>query len=323
MQASLLPADEPTTRTSRVSEADPLAIEEAIRQVTWVGLVVNLLLAGAKFLAGTLAGSRALVADAVHSLSDLVTDVVVLVGAGMWTVPADAGHPHGHGRIETVVSAAIGFALGAAGIGLAWSALVALHQGVASSPGWLAFWMGCVSVVTKEWLFRWTFRVGKRYRSSALLANAWHHRSDALSSIPVAVAVAGSRLHPEWHFLDHVAAILVSMLILYVAWTIIVPAIAQLTDAGLSEEEVERLVQLVLQTEGVRATHEIRSRYIGTKLQVDLHILVDPQLTVREGHRIAAAVRDRLLEEVENLADVLVHVEPFEPQEIKAGTRFP
>lgn len=295
---------------------------EAIRFVTRVGLYVNLALALSKFITGWLAGSRALVADAVHSLSDMVTDVVVLVGAGWWTGPADAGHPHGHGRIETVVSVIIGVALGAAGIGLGWSALVALHQGVASSPGWLAFLIACLSVVSKEWLFRWTFQVGKRYRSSALLANAWHHRSDALSSLPVAVAVAGSKLYPQWHFLDHVAAIMVSALILYVSWTIIVPAIAQLTDAGLSEEEVERIVRLVLQTEGVRATHEIRSRYIGAKLQVDLHILVDPDLSVREGHRIATAVRDRLLQEVEDLADVLVHVEPFEAVEIKAGTRF-
>lgn len=295
---------------------------EVIRLVTKVGLFVNISLALGKFLAGWLAGSRALVADAVHSLSDMVTDVVVLVGAGWWTGPADAGHPHGHGRIETVISAIIGIALGAAGVGLGWSALVALHEGRASSPGWAAFMIACLAVVSKEWLFRWTFRIGKRFRSSALLANAWHHRSDALSSLPVALAVAGSKLHPQWHFLDHVAAIMVSALILYVAWTIIVPAVAQLTDAGLREEEVERIVRLVLQTEGVRATHEIRSRYIGSKLQVDLHILVDPELSVREGHRIATAVRDRLLQEVEDVADVLVHVEPFEPEEIKAGTRF-
>ena len=295
---------------------------EIIRHVTRVGLVVNLALAGGKFLVGWIAGSRGVMADAVHSLSDTVTDVVVLVGAGMWTMPADPGHPHGHGRIETLVSLVIGVALGAAGIGLAWSALVAIHQGVGSSPGWLAFGISCVSVGVKEWLFRWTFRVGKEYRSSALLANAWHHRSDALSSLPVAVAVAGSRLYPQWQYLDSIAAILVAVLIVHMAWTIIVPAAVQLTDAGLSEEEVERIVKLVLETEGVRATHEIRSRYLGAKLQVDLHILVDPQLSVREGHRIATEVRERLLREVENLADVLVHVEPFEPAEIKAGTRF-
>ncbi len=295
---------------------------EVIRLVTRVGLLINLFLAAAKFIAGALAGSRALVADAVHSLSDMITDVVVLVGAGWWTGPADARHPHGHGRIETVVSATIGLALAAAGIGLGWSALVALHEGHASSPGWLAFVIACACIVSKEWLFRWTFRLGKKHRSSALLANAWHHRSDALSSLPVAVAVAGSKLYPAWQFLDHVAAIIVSVLIIYVAWTIIVPALAQLIDAGLSEEEVERIVDLVLKTEGVRATHEVRSRYIGSRLQVDLHILVDPNLSVREGHRIATAVRDRLLSQVENLADVLVHVEPFEAAEITAGTRF-
>jgi cation diffusion facilitator family transporter len=295
---------------------------EVIRHVTRVGLVVNFFLATGKFLAGWLAGSRSLMADGVHSLSDMVTDVVVLVGAGMWTIPADARHPHGHGRIETLVSLIIGVALAGAGIGLGWSALRAIHWGEGSSPTWLAFFTACVSVVVKEWLFRWTFRVGKKYRSSALLANAWHHRSDALSSLPVAVAVAGSRLYPQWQYLDHIAAILVAALIIHVAWTIIVPAVAQLTDAGLSEEEVERIVRLVLETEGVRATHEIRSRFVGAKLQVDLHILVDPHLSVREGHRIATAVRDRLLQEVENLADVLVHVEPFEPAEIKAGTRF-
>jgi cation diffusion facilitator family transporter len=155
-----------------------------VRRVTLWGLVVNLGLSAAKFIFGIVGASQALVADGVHSLSDLVTDVAVLVGAGFWSAPADAEHPHGHGRIETLITSAIGIVLGGVGVGLGYRALLSLHEAHASQPGWSAFVVACLSIVAKEFLYRWTVHVGKRVKSSAAVANAWHHRSDALSSVP-------------------------------------------------------------------------------------------------------------------------------------------
>jgi len=290
---------------------DPIS---SVRRVTLWGLAVNVGLAVAKFLFGIVGGSQALVADAVHSLSDLVTDVAVVVGAGFWSAPADAEHPHGHGRIETLITSAIGILLGGVGVGLAYRAMQTLHEAHLSSPGWSAFAVACLSIVAKEALYRWTASVGKRVRSSAVVANAWHHRSDALSSVPVAIAVLGTRIGPSWGLLDHVATVIVAVLILHAAWEIAWPAFRELIDAGATEQDRKALFQLARQTEGVEEVHKLRTRYIGPGLQVDLHVLVRPELSVREGHAIAGVVKERLLEHGPNVIDVLVHVEPFDAE---------
>jgi cation diffusion facilitator family transporter len=294
-----------------------------VRRVTLWGLVVNLVLAAMKFVFGVVGASQALVADAVHSLSDSVTDVAVVVGAGFWSAPADAEHPHGHGRIETLITTAIGVLLAAVGIGLGWRALQALHEVHQSRPGWVAFAAACLSIVAKELLYRWTAHVGRRLRSSALVANAWHHRSDALSSLPVAVAVLGTRIWPAWGFLDHIAAVIVSVLILHAAWEITWPALRELIDAGASEQERKAMLTLARQTEGVRAVHKLRTRSIGAGLQVDLHVLVEPELSVRAGHAIAGVVKERLLQHGPNVIDVLVHVEPFDADHHKPAGGAP
>ncbi|NLX07752.1 MAG: cation transporter [Phycisphaerae bacterium] len=286
--------------------------EATIQWVTWWGLAVNLALSPTKLAIGFFASSQALVADAVHSLSDAITDVAVLVGARYWSAPADADHPYGHGRIETMIASAIGVMLAGVGVGLGYRALVTIEQHHASVPGWSAFAVASLSIVSKEALYRWTTRVAWRIRSSALIANAWHHRSDAFSSVPVALAVLGTRLHPSWTFLDHVGAIVVSLLIIRAAWRIVWPALNQLVDAGTSRETRDRLYTLVTQTPGVRSVHAMRTRHVGPGLQVDLHVLVNPDLTVREGHRIAHAVTDRLLHEEPEVIDALVHIEPYD-----------
>lgn len=292
-----------------------------VRRVTLWGLVVNLGLAGLKFVFGVVGSSQALVADAVHSLSDLTTDFAVLVGARYWSEPADAEHPHGHGRIETLITSAIGVLLGAVGVGLAYRAVVTLHQRHAATPGWSAFAAACASIVAKELLYRWTATVGKRIKSSAVIANAWHHRSDALSSLPVAVAVLATQVHRTWVFLDHVATVIVSVLILHAAWKIAWPALRALIDAGAARHEREAMLELALDTEGVRAVHKLRTRYIGPGLQIDLHVLVEPELSVREGHAIAGVVKERLLDQGPNVIDVLVHVEPYDPDHPGTVTR--
>ena len=287
-----------------------------VRRVTLWGLVANLALSALKFVFGVLGSSQALVADAVHSLSDSATDVAVLVGAKFWTAPADAEHPHGHGRIETIITGLIGAVLAGVGIGLGYRAVVTLHHRDFTTPSWIAFATACISIVAKEALYRWTVYVGRRVRSSAVIANAWHHRSDALSSVPVAVAVLGTRIQPDWVYLDHIATVIVAVLILHAAWMITWPALRQLVDAGATGKERQAILDLALQTEGVRAAHKLRTRHIGPGLQMDLHVLVDPALTVAQGHAIAGIVKDRLIQFGPEVVDVLVHVEPYGPETV-------
>jgi len=301
-------ADQPaeTRNMGNVAQA------RAVQRVTAWGLVVNLALSAMKFVLGVFGNSQALVADGVHSLSDSVTDVVVIVGAKYWSAPADADHPYGHGRIETLITLLIGAVLAAVGIGLVYRALSTLGLPHQAAPGWIVFVAACISMASKEVLYRWTIAVSRKIGSTALSANAWHHRSDGLSSLPVAIAVVGTKLRPDWFFLDHIGAIVVSLLILQAAWKILWPALNQLTDIGVGHEERARLHALVMSVSGVHEVHAIRSRHIGSGIQVDLHVLVDPQMTVRAGHEIARDVKYHLINEVADVVDVLVHVEPYE-----------
>ncbi|MEW5924143.1 MAG: cation diffusion facilitator family transporter [Candidatus Zixiibacteriota bacterium] len=283
-----------------------------MQKVTLWGLVVNLGLSGIKFFFGILGGSQALVADAVHSLSDSATDIAVIIGARFWTQPADEDHPHGHGRIETMVTFFIGAVLAVVGILIAYKAIRTIDSLHQKGPGWLVFLAACISIITKEILYQWTIKVGKRVKSSAMMANAWHHRSDSFSSIPVAIAVLGSKIQPSWTFLDHIGAIIVAVLIIQASWHIFWPALKQLSDIGATKTDLERLVSLVRKTEGVRDVHALRTRNIGPGLQVDLHVMVDPNLSVYNGHIIAGKVKKQLLDEGPDVVDVLVHIEPFE-----------
>lgn len=309
------------TKLAGAWQHDPEIRAKEVRCVTVWGMVVSLFLTGVKLVVGSLAGSQALVADGVHSFSDMGTDLALIVGSRWWSAPPDREHPHGHARIEILLAALIGVILALVGLGLGWRALVSIHTQHAAAPGLPVFFVACLSIALKEALFRWTVRVGRRVKSPALLANAWHHRSDALSSLPVALAVMGTQIWPQWTFLDHVAAILVSALILEAAWRISIPALHKLVDVGATEEELEKMVELVLRVKGVEAMHKLRTRYIGPGMQVDLHVLVDPGLSVGEGHAIAMTVRDRLLEQGPNVVDVLVHIEPFDAEHPEAETR--
>jgi len=285
------------------------------RRITWLGLLVNLLLSALKLAGGILGHSQAIVADAVHSLSDSSTDVAILVGVGYWSKPPDRGHPHGHGRIETLVTVGIGLALGGVAAGLAYNAAATLNQQHETGPGLIALAAALLSIVSKEALYRWTVAVGRRIESSAVVANAWHHRSDAFSSVPVLLAVVGTRLHPQWYFLDHLGAVVVSVFIfragLQVAW----PAVKELIDVGAPEKDLEEIRRIAMTTEGVREVHAIRTRTSGGALQVDLHVLVDGDMSVRRGHDVAEEVKERLVNEGPRLADVVVHIEPCEPHD--------
>lgn len=282
-----------------------------VRQVTWVSLGVNLLLSALKAAAGIVGNSHAVVADAVHSLSDSTTDIAILIGAGFWGAPADDSHPYGHRRIETIVSIAIGAVLAAAGVGLVLSAVTTMREGHAETPGRIALAAAIASMIVKETLYRWTYRVGKRLHSLSLKANAWHHRSDALSSIPTALAVGMAILSPAWAFLDRVGAVVVSVFVFHAAFKVAWPCLRELVDEGAPGDTTDRIKTIAFSVEGVRQVHRLRARYTGGRLQVDLHVLVDENMSVREGHEIATEVSRRIIAEGPRVLDVVVHMEPF------------
>lgn len=291
-----------------------------VRRVTWVGLGWNVALSIGKFLAGFFGGSQALIADAIHSASDFITDIAVIVGSRFWNSPPDADHPYGHRRFETLISVGIGVAVCAVGVGLGYNAVQCLLAGeeVASHPELIAAIMALVSILVKEILFRYTAHEGKKIRSQALVANAWHHRSDAFSSIPVLIAVGIGILFPSLWFADSVGAIIVACFILHSGYEIAWPGIHQVADKGASEEVAKKLRAIAEETPGVISIHGFRTRFVGSDLHVDLHIVVDADMTLLAAHDLSEEVERRILEAGENVVDAMVHVDPFDPK--KAGS---
>jgi len=280
------------------------------RIVVWTGFLANAGLIVIKLAAGLLAHSHAMVADAVHSISDLVTDVALIVGFRYWSAPADECHPHGHRRIETLVTAAIGVLLMVVAFGLATQAVRGIIDPDQRTPGTAALIAALVSIAAKEVLYRWTVLRGRSLGSPALVANAWHHRSDALSSIPAALAVLVARLNPSLSFVDPLGAFVVCLLILHAGVRITRPAFAELIDTAAPKEVHRAIERLANEVSGVRSAHAIRTRYTGSDLAVDLHIEVDGDLTVRDANEIAEQVQQRLLDNGPNVVDCIVKVEP-------------
>ena len=285
----------------------------AVRLVTLGGMAVNVLLSALKAVVGFLAGSQALLADSVHSISDLVTDFAVLLGVRYWTAPADDEHPYGHGKIQAVVAVAIGLVLAAVALGIGKVAALRLldvaNGGAPSVPGAFAFWIAVVSIVAKELVYQRTLAVAKRFRSSALAANAWHHRSDAISSIPVALALAVSYFAPSLAWADSVGALVVALFILNAAWGIVRPAVEELTDAEMPGMSAE-VARIACAVKGVTGCHHVRTRRYGGVFQADLHVQVARSLTVGEGHAVGHEVRDAVRSAGIGVADAVVHVEP-------------
>ncbi len=287
----------------------------AVRRVTLAGMAVNVSLAVAKAVVGWLCASQALVADAVHSASDLVTDVAVLLGVRYWMAPADERHPYGHGKIEALVTVAIALVLAAVAWELGVQAVTRLRAAqTVSPPGIAAAALALVSVVLKEAMFRWTRRVARRVKSPALETNAWHHRSDALSSVPVAIVVALAWFYPSLAWLDAVGALLVGVFILRVSWQLAKPALEELVDASM-EGKAAAVTVVARAVPGVVGVHKVRARRYGRAYQADLHVQVDPSLTIDEGHAIGHAVKEAVIQAGIDVDDVVVHVEPDVPQD--------
>jgi len=283
-----------------------------IRRITWAGMLINILLAVFKIAAGVLGNSHAVFADGIHSFSDTVTDVAVIVGSYYWSKPADREHPYGHKRLETTVAIFIGGLLLTAGVGIGWNAVLHLNVHQKSSPGLIALLAAVVSIFIKELLYRWTDVVGRRMNSPSLLANAWHHRLDAFSSIPVFIGVGVAYIFPAWDMLDHLAAFVVSIMICYSAAKIIISGFKELVDEGASFETCEQIKEIALSHPEVRQVHNIRTRFTGNSLQVDLHMVVDGSMTVYDGHLVAEEVKNRVMAYGPDVVDVVVHIEPNE-----------
>ena len=284
--------------------------DAAGRNVTLIGAMVNAILIGLKLLAGIFGKSSALIADAVHSISDLFTDVVVLIGIWRGRRPADEKHQFGHGRIEALSTAIVGLSLIGTALYLGFQSAMDIYLRHESHPNVLAIIGAGVSIVFKEALYRYTLQAGRRMKSQLVVANAWHHRSDALSSVAVLAGVSLAQIKPSWHIFDAFAALLVSLFIIKIGLGILVETFRELSDAAPVRETMNKITQCALSVEGVMEMHDLRVRTTGGMHQIEIHIVVDAQLTVKEGHRIAKAVEVCLVTDIDDVGRAIVHVDP-------------
>lgn len=293
-----------------------------IRRVTVVGMLINGLLAAMKLLWGYIAHSQALIADGLHSLSDLASDFLLLFAAKHATRDADVEHPYGHGRIETLFCIVQGVILGAFAVGIAVDAGQRLFQPERLlQPGPLALLIATLSVLAKEGLYHYTLRAARRLRSNMLRGNAWDHRSDAISSVIVMIGVGGSLAGLP--YLDALAAIGVALMIIKISWQLIWQSARELIDTALEAGRVEQIRDRIIQVDGVRRVHMLRTRKSGGDALVDVHIQVDPRLSVSEGHRISEQVRGNLIAGIDEVTDVTVHIDPEDDEACSPCDQLP
>lgn len=289
--------------------------EKEIYKVTIVGSVVNLLLLVFKFAAGILGHSAAMLADAVHSLSDFVTDVIVIVFVRISNKPQDKGHDYGHGKYETLATAIIGLLLLIVGFGILWNGATSIYTflrgGKLEEPGMVALIAAVVSIVLKEIIYRYTVAKGKKLNSQAVVANAWHHRSDVLSSVGTAVGIGGAILLGEhWRVLDPIAAVIVSFFIMKVAVQLLIPCVDELLEKSLPDEVEKEIEQALLSFPGVSEPHHLRTRRIGSYCAIEVHVRMDGQITLEEAHNTATAIERKLKEMFGEGTLINIHVEP-------------
>jgi len=293
-----------------IDRASPERFAASLR-VTLVNVTANLLLTVGQVVVGLVGHSQALVADGLHTLSDLVADFLVLFALAHGRKGADADHPYGHERIETAVTMILGGILIAVGAGIAVRATLKLAATEAFVvPSLLTLWVALGTLIAKEAMYRYTMHVARRFDSNMLRASAWHHRSDALSSLIVAAGIGGSLL--GFGYLDAIAAIAVAAMVIKVGIELGWHSLRELVDTGLEPEELEAIRRAIVDVRGVKALHLLRTRRVGGRALVDVHIIVDDHLSVSEGHQISEVVRTRVIKEVEPVTDVMVHIDTEE-----------
>lgn len=306
------------TNTPKVSPAEAVKVA---RHVTWVGFWINAALGVLKIIAGIFGRSSALIADGVHSFSDFISDIIVIVFIGISRRKANENYQYGHGKYETFATMLLSLILGIVGIVFLVEGVEqiydATHGAPIPRPTWLALSMALVSILSKEWLYHYTRIAGEKIHSAVVVANAWHHRSDSLSSLATMAGVAGAMfLGAEWRILDPIAAVIVSIFIIIVAVQLGKPAVRELLEASLPPETVSGMYRIIGRTPGVMAFHRFASRKNGNTMIIDFHIKVNPRITVDHAHRIASHVENRLREAYGRDMIINIHVEPYNGQAV-------
>lgn len=290
--------------------------EKQIYKVTLMGSVGNLALLIFKLIAGVLGHSSAMIADAVHSLSDFVTDIVVLIFVRISVKPQDASHDYGHGKFETIATFLVGLALIMAAVGIivpGVQKLILWWNGAdLAAPGWIALWAALVSIAVKELLYQMTVRKGKALNSQLMVANAWHHRSDALSSVGAAIGIGGAIwLGQRWTMLDPLASVVVGLMLMKVVWDLLKTSMNELTEGSLSEETEQEIMEIITAVPGIQQPHNLRTRRIGNRIAIEAHIRMDGSMSLNEAHEQATAVERKLKERFGSSTYVSIHMEPM------------
>lgn len=290
--------------------------EHRIYFVTLMGSVVNIVLLVFKFMAGILGGSAAMIADAVHSLSDFMTDIVVLLFVKISSKPEDKDHDYGHGKYETLATSMIGVALLCVGLYILYSGAyrtwTAFKGSTIEQPGIVALWAALFSIVMKEWTYRFTAKVGKEVQSQAVVANAWHHRSDALSSIGTAVGIGGAIfLGKEWAVLDPIAAVVVSIFIIRTAAMLVSGALDELLEKSLPDEEERKIEEIVQSEPEVSGMHHLCTRRIGNRIAIEMHLRMPGEISLNESHAHATNIERKLRNHFGERTHINIHVEPL------------
>ena len=289
--------------------------KQAMNRVTWWGVLVNIVLAISKLVVGFIAQSHALIADGFHSLSDLISDAMVLLATKHSHQEADEDHPYGHARYETLATIGVGVFLIAVATGISIDAIQRLtNPEIVSAPASLALWIAAFSIFSNEMLYQYTIKVARQVRSKLLEANAWHHRTDSISSIVVFIGIGGAII--GWPVLDDIAAIIVGLMIAKIGWDLSRQSMQELVDTALEPEILESIKQRIKDVNGVVELHMLRSRRMGHNALVDVHILVDSKLSVSEGHQISEAVEYTLINHFDEINDVTVHIDPEDDEHV-------
>ncbi len=282
-------------------------------KATLISSVSDVTLAAVKFAAGTLGHSSALIADALHSLTDLATDFVSFVSLKISHQEPDEDHPYGHGRAETIGTAVIGAVVGVVGLWLAWEQVIALEQGSENRPTWIAAAAAAGSMLIKEAMYWYTLAIGKEARSESVIANAYHHRSDSLSSLAALIGIGGAAM--GYHAMDPLAAVIVGLMIIHMGGKITWDAVQNLMDSGLSREELAELQRIIESVPNVLHHHDIKTRRAGRDVFIDCHIQVPPRISVSEAHNIAETVRHDLRQRGAHVTDAMIHIDAEDDSE--------
>ncbi len=291
------------------------------KKVTLIGAGVNTVLGIIKVISGVLFHSHALLADGIHSFSDLITDIMVLFASKYGSQDADETHPYGHQRIETAATFLLSLLLAVVGFSIAWDAFDEVLTKTHTIPGWLALPVTVLSIISNELLFHYTRHRGEEINSSLLIANAWHHRSDALSSLVVLIGLIGSLF--GFVYLDAVAAIIVGLMIIKMGWDYGWNSIKELVDTAVHADLLIEIEQIIAAVDGVKKIHQLRSRFMGNDVLIDVHIIVADKISVSEGHYIAQHVHQALVSQLASVTDVIVHIDPEDDELTKPSLHLP